>query len=130
MARTVVGLLHAIDLESDKLAVRTPSGVDWQCEYPSLPEADVLPLVGRRVIATGMGRMTCSKVGTLELDSIASLPEVEQTPLFSAEPLPMRLLQERQHITSPQGTESFVDPDWRESEESDLFLRALLGEFD
>lgn len=127
-AQTVVGLLHAIDLEPDKLAVRTPSGVDWNCEYPPSLELDVLRIVGKRVIATGIGRMTSAKVGTLTLESIAPLPEVEQTHLFSAEPVPLRTLQARQRITSPQGTNQFVDPEWSESEESELFLHALLDE--
>jgi len=126
--RTVVGLLHAIDLEPDKLAVRTPSGVDWTCEYPPSLEGEVLPLVGKRVLAAGTGRMTSAKAGTLLLDSIGALPEMEQTPLFTEEPVPMRILQEQQRISSPQGVERFIDPEWREGEESDLFLRALLGE--
>ena len=44
----VVGVLHAIDLEPDQVAIRTPAGLDWSCEYPSELESDILPLIGRR----------------------------------------------------------------------------------
>ena len=126
--RTVVGVLHAIDLEPDKVAVRTPSGVDWTCEYSSAWEAEVLSLVGHRVWAHGVGRVTSGRSGVLRIDEIRPLPEAEQTRLFTSEPLPFDLLKTQQGIISPQGITLFIDPDWSDSDESESFLRALLDE--
>jgi len=52
---TITGALHAIDLEPDEVAIRSPDGVDWACRYPSELEATVAGLVGQIVVAEGKG---------------------------------------------------------------------------
>jgi hypothetical protein len=125
---TVTGVLHAIDLEPDKVAIRTPSGVDWTCEYQPALEREVLSLIGHRVLAAGRGHATSPKAGTLQLEKIRALPEPEQTQLFTGRVVPLEALKEEQGITRPQGISAFVDPSWEDTEESEDFLRALLDE--
>ena len=108
---TVTGVLHAIDLEPDKVAIRTPSGVDWTCEYQPALEREVLGLIGHRVLAAGRGHATSPRAGTLQLDKIRALPEPEQTQLFTGPVVPLEALKEEQGITRPQGNQRVRGPE-------------------
>ena len=54
-SQTISGNLHAIDLEPDKVGIRTPAGVDWSCRYPEHLEPLVKSLIGSTVSARGFG---------------------------------------------------------------------------
>jgi hypothetical protein len=125
--QTITGVLHAIDLEPDKVAIRTAAGIDWTCRYPANLEQHVLALIGMRVWARGAGKLSSARSGVLDVVEIHAVPEYEQTALFTGEPLPLSELMERQGVRGPQGLAALADPEWEENEESDLFLEALLG---
>ena len=125
---TITGVLHAIDLEPDKVGIRTPSGVDWSCRYPHELEREVLHLIGGLVWAEGLGRVSSSRSGTLDLRAIHAAPAFEQTELFTGTQIPLHDLMEQQGIRNPQGLRAFSDPEWEAGEESDLFLHAVFGE--
>lgn len=125
---TISGLLHAIDLEPDKVAIRTASGIDWTCRYPAELEPDVMQLIGKLVWARGVGRATSSRTGVFEVAEIHAVPEYEQTSLFTGAPLPLAELMRRQGVRKPQGLAAFADPEWEDDEGSALFLEALLDE--
>lgn len=122
---SITGVLHAIDLEPDKVGIRTPSGIDWSCRYPQELEDTVLALVGGRVWAKGLGKLGSARAGSLELTEIHAVAEYEQTELFTAAPVPLRDLMEQQGMGRPQGLNTFADPEWHEGKESDLFLQAV-----
>jgi hypothetical protein len=122
---TISGVLHAIDLEPDKVGIRTANGLDWACRYPADLERDVLPLLGTRVWAHGKGLVTSARSGTLELESIHPVAEFEQTKLFTGPVVPLGNLIEQQGLRAPQGLLALADPDWAPGDESDKFLEAL-----
>ncbi|HUF59599.1 MAG TPA: hypothetical protein VMR89_08995 [Actinomycetota bacterium] len=124
----VTGILHAIDLEPDRLAIRTPKGVDWPCFYPSDFETDVLSLVGRRVMVRGEVIAEPGRKRALQIIDIREVPEPEQTTLFTEAPVSLESLLVDQGVTRPQGLSRFSDPAWEDNEESNLFLSAVLGE--
>jgi hypothetical protein len=126
--QAITGVLHAIDLEPDKVGIRTASGVDWSCRYPGELEHEVLALIGSRVWARGLGRMSSSRVGTLDLEAIQVVPDFEQTELFTGIPVALPDLLEQQGVHGPQGLATFTDPEWSAGEESDLFLEAAFSE--
>lgn len=125
---TISGVLHAIDLEPDKVAVRTARGVDWICRYPAELESSVLTLIGQRVWARGSGYQPSARTGLLNVEEVHAVPEFEQTSLFTGAPLAVEELIKQQHVRGPQGLTTFVDPEWEDDEESALFLEALLGD--
>lgn len=125
-AQTITGLLHAIDLEPDKVGIRTPSGVDWTCRYPEVLEREVLAVLGSRVWAQGCGQLQSSRSGSLELEKIRAVNEFEQTELFTGPAVPLGELIEQQGVDGAQGISSLVDPDWAPGHDYDLFLEALI----
>jgi hypothetical protein len=125
---SVTGVLHAIDIEPDKVGIRTPAGVDWSCRYPEDLEAAVLALIGGRVWARGLGKLSSARSGSLDLSEIHRATEYEQTELFTGATVSLPDLAEQQGVARPQGLGAFVDPEWREGKESDLFLQAVFTE--
>jgi len=123
--QTISGRLHAIDLEPDKVGIRTPSGVDWSCRYPEHMEPLVKSLIGSTVGARGIGALTSARSGSLELQAIYAIPQYEQTSLFTGEPLPLDELLLGQKVFGPQGLEVLADPEWEDDEESERFLEAI-----
>src|SRR5450755_2480296 len=52
------GRLHLLDLEPDRLGIRTASGVEWSCRYPEALEDRAKSLLDRIVWVAGSGRLT------------------------------------------------------------------------
>lgn len=52
-ASTVSGWLHALDLEPDRIGVRSPQGIDWTCTYPEGLEEQVKALMDEVVVVEG-----------------------------------------------------------------------------
>jgi hypothetical protein len=125
-----VGLLHAIDLEPDKVGIRAASGLEWSCRYPAELESEVLTLIGSRVWARGTGRATSARSGSLEIAEIHAVPEYEQTSLFTGPAVSLAELMTAQRVDRPQGLSVLADPDWSDDEESDRFLEAILSDGD
>lgn len=124
--RSVSGRLHLLDVEPDKLAIRTSSGVDWTCRYPETLEPAVKRLVDRIVWAEGTGHLTSPLRGTMTIDRVEAVEQGEQSPLFTAEPTPDADLLARQGISVPQGLASLSDPGWDDGAD-DAYLEALIG---
>lgn len=124
---TISGHLHAIDLEPDKVGIRTASGVDWSCKYPAELEPLVKSLIGTRVWARGIGALTSARSGSMSIDEVHAVPEHERTSLFTREPVPLEELLTRQAVGAPQGLSVLQDPEWEDSEESERFLEAIFG---
>lgn len=127
-AQAIVGLLHAIDLEPDKVGIRTASGLEWSCRYPAELEREVLKLIGSRVWVRGSGRTTSSRGGSLDIEEIHSVPAYEQTSLFTGTPISLQQLMNAQHVERPQGLSTLADPEWQDDEESDRFIEAILSD--
>lgn len=124
--RSVSGRLHLLDVEPDKLAIRTSAGVDWTCNYPEELEPRVKQLVDRIVWAVGTGRLVTPQRGTMTIERIETIEQGEQTTLFTQEQIPDSELLERQAIGGPQGLDALSDPEWDE-ETDDAYLAALTG---
>lgn len=124
--RSISGRLHLLDVEPDKLAIRTSGGVDWTCKYPEELEPGVKLFVDRIVWAEGRGRMVSSRRGTMTIERIEAVEQGDQTALFTEEQTPDLKLLDRQGIAGPQGLDALADPDWDE-ETDDAYLAALTG---
>ena len=124
--RTVSGRLHLLDVEPDKLAIRTSSGVDWTCKYPEALEPTVKRLVDRIVWVRGAGQLTSPLRGAMTIEQIEVAEQGEQSTLFTTEPTPDAELLARQGIVAPQGLARLADPEWDE-EADEPYLEALTG---
>jgi hypothetical protein len=123
--RSVAGRLHLLDLEPDRLGIRTASGVEWSCRYPEGLKERVKSLLDRIVWVQGIGRLTSPLRGAMVIERIEPV-ETEQSALFTATPVDEAELRASQGITEPQGLDALSDPDW-DDETDDAYLAALLG---
>lgn len=124
---TISGRLHAIDLEPDKIAVRSPQGIDWTCSYPEALEPQVKTLIDEIVVADGQGEMKTPRTGSMKIEAIRRAFDHEQPALFSSERVGLEGLQETQGISRPQGLDSIGDPEWEDDEAGAKFFDYLLG---
>lgn len=62
----------------------------------------------------------------MTIERIEPVDEVDQSVLFTIEPVAENELLARQRITVPQGLDAFADPEW-EDETDDAYLAALLS---
>jgi len=122
---SVSGRLHLLDLEPDRLGIRTASGVEWSCRYPEVLEERVKRLLDRIVWARGSGRLTSPLRGTMTIEHIEPV-DVEQSALFTSESVDEEELLARQGITAAQGLDALADPEW-DDELDDAYLAALLS---
>lgn len=127
VVRSVSGRLHLLDIEPDKLAIRTSSGMDWTCKYPEELEATAMRLVNQIVWAVGSGRVINAERGSMTIERIEEVEQGEQTALFTPEPTPDAELLDQQGIEGPQGLAAIGDPEWNE-ETDDVYLEALTGQ--
>jgi hypothetical protein len=119
------GRLHLLDLEPDRLGIRTASGVEWSCRYPEALEERVKSLLDRIVWVQGSGKLTSPLRGSMTIERIEPV-DVEQSTLFTAAPVDEDELLARQGISAPQGLEALSDPEW-DDETDDAYLAALLN---
>jgi len=124
--RSVSGRLHLLDLEPDRLGIRTANGAEWSCRYPAELEERAKSLLDRIVWVEGSGKLTSLLRGSMTIERIESVDEVDQSPLFTVEPVDENELLARQGITVPQGLDAFADPEW-EDETDEAYLAALLS---
>lgn len=123
--RAVSGRLHLLDLEPDRLGIRTASGVEWSCKYPEALEEHVKSLLDRIVWVEGSGRLTSPLRGSMAIECIEPV-DVEQSSLFTSAPVGEDELLARQGIDAPQGLDALSDPQW-DDETDDAYLAALLS---
>lgn len=123
--RSVSGRLHLLDLEPDRLGIRTASGVEWSCKYPEPLEERVKSLLDRIVWAEGSGKLTSPLRGAMTIEQIEPV-DVEQSALFTTSPVDEDALLARQGISAPQGLDALSDPEW-DDETDDAYLAALLS---
>jgi len=123
--RSASGRLHLLDLEPDRLGIRTASGVEWSCRYPAVLEQRVKSLLDRIVWVQGSGRLTSPLRGTMMIERIEPV-DMEQSALFTTTPVDEDELLARQGITAPQGLKSLSDGEW-DDETDDAYLAALLS---
>ncbi|HEX2703691.1 MAG TPA: hypothetical protein VHM72_09695, partial [Solirubrobacteraceae bacterium] len=122
---SVAGRLHLVDLEPDRVGIRTAGGVEWACRYPEELEERIKGLIGRIVWVEGHATMTSPLRGTMTIDRIEAV-ESEQSALFTVIPVDEDVLLARQGIVGPQGLETLSDPGW-EDDTDDAYLAALLS---
>ncbi len=123
--RSVSGRLHLLDLEPDRLGIRTASGVEWSCRYPETLEERVKSLLDRIVWVQGSGRLTSPLRGAMTIEHIEPV-DVEQSALFTTSTVDEDALLARQGINAPQGLDALSDPEW-DDETDDAYLAALLS---
>lgn len=123
--RSVSGRLHLLDLEPDRLGIRTASGVEWSCKYPEALEEHVKSLLDRIVWVEGSGKLTSPLRGSMAIERIEPV-DVEQSSLFTSAPVDEDELLARQGIDAPQGLDALSDPEW-DDETDDAYLAALLS---
>jgi hypothetical protein len=122
--RSVSGRLHLLDVEPDKLAIRSSNGVDWTCKYPEELEARITRLMDRVVWAEGSGLLTSPQRGTMTIDRIEPIELGDQSTLFTSQPVPDEDLLASQGIGGPQGLAALADPEW-DDDADDPYLAAL-----
>ncbi len=125
-AQTVSGRLHLLDVEPDKLAIRTSSDMDWICSYPEQLETSITRLVGQIVWAQGSGHLTSPQRGTMTIERIEPAGQADQSPLFTVKPISDADLLISQGIRGPQGLGDLADPEWDDETDS-AYLAALTG---
>ncbi len=123
--RAASGRLHLLDLEPDRLGIRTAGGVEWSCRYPEALERRVKSLLDRIVWVEGTGRLTSPLRGAMMIERIEPV-DMEQSALFTTAPVDEEELLARQGISAPQGLQSLSDPEW-DDETDDAYLAALLS---
>lgn len=123
--RSVSGRLHLLDLEPDRLGIRTTSGVEWSCRYPEDLEERVKGLLDRIVWVEGNGKLTSPLRGAMTIERIESV-DVEQSTLFTSTPVDEDELLAHQGIDGPQGLGALDDPEW-DDDTDDAYLAALLS---
>lgn len=123
---SVSGRLHMLDLEPDRLGIRTARGVEWSCRYPEQLEQRAKSLLDRVVWAEGIGRLTSPLRGSMTIERIEPVDELDQSALFTTEPVDEKHLLVQQGIAAPQGLDALSDPEWDE-ETDDAYLAALLS---
>jgi hypothetical protein len=123
--RAASGRLHLLDLEPDRLGIRTARGVEWSCRYPEPLEQRVKSLLDRIVWVEGSGRLTSPLRGAMMIERIEPV-DMEQSALFTTAPVDEEELLARQGITAPQGLQSLSDPEW-DDETDGAYLAALLS---
>lgn len=124
--RSVSGRLHLLDLEPDRLGIRTANGAEWSCRYPEELEERAKRLLDRIVWVEGTGRLTSPLRGSMAIERIDAVDDVEQSALFTVVPVEDSDLLARQGIAAPQGLDAFSDPQW-DDETDDAYLTALLS---
>lgn len=120
---TISGLLHQVDFEPDKLAIRVSDGVDWVCEFPEELVPKVETMVNRLVWARGRGALQSPRRGTMKLAEIKRIEQGTQTDLFTQESIPEEQLAADQGVRGPQGLDALSAPEWTEAD--DAYLAAL-----
>ncbi|MBA3328374.1 MAG: hypothetical protein H0T43_08745 [Solirubrobacterales bacterium] len=123
--RSVSGRLHLLDLEPDRLGIRTAGGIEWSCRYPEALEEHVKSLLDRIVWVEGSGKLTSPLRGSMAIERIDPV-DVEQSSLFTPSPVDEDELLARQGIDAPQGLDALSDPQW-DDETDDAYLAALLS---
>lgn len=121
---TVSGRLHLLDLEPDRLGIRTAGGVEWLCKYPEALEERVKAMLDLIVWVEGAGTLTSPLRGTMTVNRIESV-DLEQSSLFTIEKINEQALAARQGISMPQGLSSLAVTDWDDASD-DMYLAALL----
>lgn len=121
---TISGRLHLLDLEPDRLGIRTAAGVEWSCKYPEPLEERVKAMLDRIVWVEGTGTLTSPLRGTMTIERIEPV-DLEQSSLFTIEQIDEQVLASRQGISAPQGLSSLGVTDWDDASD-DLYLAALL----
>jgi len=123
--RSVSGRLHLLDLEPDRLGIRTAGGVEWSCRYPEALEEHVKSLLDRIVWVEGSGKLTSPLRGSMALERIEPV-DVEQSALFTSSTVDEDELLARQGLVEPQGLNALSDYQW-DDETDDAYLAALLS---
>lgn len=123
----VSGRLHLIDVEPDRIAVRSPQGIDWTCRYEEALEPSVMALVGKIVIVEGEGVVRSPRTGAMKVESIRLAYAHDQPALFTPDAVSdPDALMETQAIDQPQGLAGLGDPEWQDDDEGDRFLDYIL----
>lgn len=127
LVTSISGRLHRLELEPEKIGVRTASGVDWHCSYPEDLQQRVMGLVGQIVTVRGEGRRTSPLRGSMTLQWIDPVEQGVQSTLFTPEQIDDTELLAEQGILRPQGLAA-LEPDEEWDELDDAYVAALLDQ--
>ena len=122
--RSVSGRLHLLDLEPDRLGIRTAAGVEWSCRYPEALEERAKSMLDRIVWVEGSGKLAGPLRGVMTIERIETV-DVEPSALFTTAPVDDGELLKSQGIVAPQGLDALSDPHW-DDDRDDVYLAALL----
>jgi hypothetical protein len=111
--------------EGNRVEIRATDHYNWKCSYDPKLEEKVIPLITKRVWATGLGTRERANRGALTLEDIGALPEYEMTSLFTDEVVSTEDLQAEQGVDGPQGIAALGVPDIPQ-DELDRFLAIVL----
>lgn len=124
----ISGRLYCVNLEPDRLAIRTPDGVEWACRYNENLEGSVRSLLGEVVWASGEGRSSSALRGTMRITSIQLAVRERETEFFVHEhPQPHQLLRS-QGVSEPQGLDRLDAQEWAGDEADERYLAAMFGD--
>jgi hypothetical protein len=98
----IVGRLHAIDLEPERVGIRDTDGTEWTCHYAPELEPQVKALLDANVWARGFGQRTGALRATVDLEEIHPVGAFEQAQLFTFERVPLEDLLVEQGIGGPR----------------------------
>jgi hypothetical protein len=126
---SVSGRLHMIEADQPnrRVGIRGQDGVDWTCTYPDEMHPVVTTLIERLVRVEGIGRRITAATGRLAITRLDPILEHTQDVLFTVETVALEQLLSEQQIDRPQGLSALIDEEWKDDEESRLFLEATLG---
>lgn len=127
LVTSIAGRLHRLELEPEKIGIRTASGVDWHCSYPEDLQQRVMGLVGQIVSVRGEGRRTSPLRGSMTLRWIDPVEQGVQSALFTAEQVNDTELLADQGISRPQGLAA-LEPHQEWDELDDAYVAALLDQ--
>lgn len=126
----VSGRLHLIDLEPPyRVGIRASDGTEWLCRYPPNLENRVKGLLDARVWAKGVGNLTGAQRGSLEISDIQPVASgLEQTEMFTLEPVALEDLMLQQGISGPTAKQALVLSAELSDEEIEGYLAVLIDE--
>lgn len=84
-ARSVMGHIHSVNLESRRLALRAGDGCEWICRFDENLVAAGRRLLGQPVLVHGWGRVRADGRGWLHIEAIAPARQGDQGHLFALE---------------------------------------------
>lgn len=125
IVESISGRLYSVNLDPDRLAIRSTDGVEWACRYDEQIEGRVRGLLGEVVWASGQGKLTSPLKGSMRIERIEPAVQRRQTEMFVSERPALEKLLSGQGVTRPQGLDAVIDDQWVGDDSDERYLAAL-----